>query len=347
MRKSIYVKGILLALLAGILWGITGPLGQFLFDEKTITPEWLVTCRLIVSGTVILLGMFVKRRWEIFTIWKDKKDAVHMVIYSVVGMMAVQYSFFVAVEASNGGTATVLQYTNPVMIILYLALFQKVRPKSKEVVAVLLALAGIFLLSTNGNLHTLVITPKGLFMGLLCAVFTCFYSMLPRRLMEKYDEVMVCGWSMFIGGIVLAIWKNPWMGLLCAVFTCFYSMLPRRLMEKYDEVMVCGWSMFIGGIVLAIWKNPWEVGAGADCQVWGLFGMLVLFGTVIPFIASLKAIMLAGPMYANVLASIEPVVASFLTFLFLGPTFGGFEILGFGCIILTIVMLALNKKVEA
>lgn len=300
MRKSIYVKGILFALLAGILWGITGPLGQFLFDEKTITPEWLVTCRLIVSGTVILLGMFVKRRWEIFTIWKDKKDAVHMVIYSVAGMMAVQYSFFVAVEASNGGTATVLQYTNPVMIILYLALFQKVRPKSKEVVAVLLALAGIFLLSTNGNLHTLVITPKGLFMGLLCAVFTCFYSMLPRRLMEKYDEVMVCGWS-----------------------------------------------MFIGGIVLAIWKNPWKIGAGADYQVWGLFGMLVLFGTVIPFIASLKAIMLSGPMYANVLASIEPVVASFLTFLFLGTTFGGFEILGFGCIILTIVMLSLNKKVEA
>jgi len=300
MRKKTYVKGIVLALLAGILWGITGPLGQYLFDEKTITPEWLVTCRLIASGSVILLGLFLKRRLEIFTIWKDKKDAVHMVIYSVAGMMAVQYSFFVAVEASNGGTATVLQYTNPVMIILYLALFQKVRPKSKEVAAVLLALAGIFLLSTNGNLHTLVITPKGLFMGLLCAVFTCFYSMLPRRLMEKYDEVMVCGWS-----------------------------------------------MFIGGIVLAIWKNPWEVGAGADYQVWGLFGMLVLFGTVIPFIASLKAIMLSGPMYANVLASIEPVVASFLTFLFLGTTFGGFEILGFGCIILTIVMLSLNKKVEA
>ncbi len=299
-EKKTYVKGIVLALLAGILWGITGPLGQYLFDEKTITPEWLVTCRLIASGSVILLGLFLKRRLEIFTIWKDKKDALHMIIYSVAGMMAVQYSFFIAVEASNGGTATVLQYTNPVMIILYLASFQKVRPKSKEVAAVLLALAGIFLLSTNGNLHTLVITPKGLFMGLLCAVFTCFYSMLPRRLMEKYDEVMVCGWS-----------------------------------------------MFIGGIVLAIWKNPWEVGAGADYQVWGLFGMLVLFGTVIPFIASLKAIMLSDPMYANVLASIEPVVASFLTFLFLGTTFGGFEILGFGCIILTIVMLSLNKKVEA
>ena len=175
----------MLALLAGILWGITGPLGQYLFDEKTITPEWLVTCRLIASGSVILLGLFLKRRLEIFTIWKDKKDALHMIIYSVAGMMAVQYSFFIAVEASNGGTATVLQYTNPVMIILYLAFFKKVRPKAKETLAVLLALGGIFLLSTNGNIHTLVITPKGLFMGLLCAVFTCFYSILAGRLMEK------------------------------------------------------------------------------------------------------------------------------------------------------------------
>ena len=170
-----------------------------------------------------------------------------------------------------------LQYTNPVMIILYLAFFKKVRPKAKETLAVLLALGGIFLLSTNGNLHTLVITPKGLFMGLLCAVFTCFYSILPGRLMEKYDEVIVCGWSMFIGGIALAIWKQP----------------------------------------------------------------------VIPFISSLKAIMLSGPMYANVLASIEPVIASVLTFIFLGTTFGGFELLGFCFIILTIIILSLNKKEEA
>ena len=295
MRKKTYVKGIVLALLAGILWGITGPLGQYLFDEKTITPEWLVTCRLIASGSVILLGLFLKRRLEIFTIWKDKKDALHMIIYSVAGMMAVQYSFFIAVEASNGGTATVLQYTNPVMIILYLAFFKKVRPKAKETLAVLLALGGIFLLSTNGNLHTLVITPKGLFMGLLCAVFTCFYSILPGRLMEKYDEVVVCG----------------------------------------------------GGIALAIWKQPWGAGAGADLEVWGLFAVLVFFGTVIPFISSLKAIMLSGPMYANVLASIEPVIASVLTFIFLGTTFGGFELLGFCFIILTIIILSLNKKEEA
>ncbi len=296
MKKRIYVKGLVLGLLAGVLWGITGPLGQYLFDEKGIVPDWLVPCRLFVSGIVILIGLYGSRKGDIFKLWTDRRDAVHMVVYSTAGMMAVQYSFFIAVEASNGGTATVLQYTNPVMIILYSALFRGVRPSRREVFAVLLALAGIFLLSTNGNIHTLVITPKGLFMGLLCAFFTCLYSMIPVRLLEKYDAVLVCGWS-----------------------------------------------MLTGGIVLALWRQPWRIGVGKDLQVCGLFLILVFVGTVIPFIASLKAIPVIGPMYANVLASIEPVVASFITFLVLGTRFGRLEVLGFALIIATIVILSWKR----
>lgn len=297
MKKSTYVKGLIFALTAGVLWGITGPLGQYLFDEKRIVPDWLVPYRLLASGAVILIGLFIKKGKKILDIWKCKKDAVHIIVYSVIGMMAVQYVFFIAVEASNGGTATVLQYTNPVMIILYMGFFKKVCPTRKEVAAVVLALTGIFLLSTNGNIHTLVITPKGLFMGLLCAFFTCLYSMIPRRLLEKYDAIIVCGWS-----------------------------------------------MFIGGIVLSLWRRPWSLGIRGDIEVWGLFAILVFVGTIIPFIISLLAIPIIGPMYANVLASIEPVVASLLTFLFLGTKFGGFEILGFVLIIITIIMLSWNKN---
>lgn len=299
MKKSTYVKGLIYGLMAGVLWGITGPLGQYLFDEAGIVPDWLVPYRLVVSGIVILISLFVKRGVVVFDVWKCKKDAVHMVVYSVAGMMAVQYVFFVAVEASNGGTATVLQYTNPVMIILYMVLFKKVRPQKKEVAAVVLALIGIFLLSTNGNIYTLVITPKGLFMGLLCAFFTCLYSLIPGKLLEKYDAVSVCGWS-----------------------------------------------MFVGGIVLSLWKRPWSVGSVEEPEVWGLFLILVFLGTIIPFVLSLLAIPIIGPMYANVLASVEPVVASLLTFLFLGTKFGRFELLGFALIIIMIIMLSWNKNEE-
>lgn len=297
MKKNAYATGLLLALTAGVLWGITGPLGQYLFDSKGVIPDWLVPYRMLAAGAIILLALFVKEKNEIFRLWKSKQDAVRLLVYSVAGMMAVQYSFFIAVEASNGGTATVLQYTNPVMLIVYMALFKNVRPAMREVAALALALAGVFFLSTNGNIHTLVITPRGLIMGLLCAFFTCLYSTLPRKLLEKYDATVVCGWS-----------------------------------------------MLIGGAVLGLWKRPWSVGIEADAQVWGLFLILVVAGTVIPFAASLKAIPIIGPVYANVLASIEPVVASVLTFVFLGTQFGKMEIFGFALIILTILILSLQKE---
>ncbi len=303
MKKNIctsdktYVKGLLLALTAGILWGMTGPLGQYLFDSKGVIPDWIVPYRMLAAGGMILLALFIKKKNEIFLLWKTRQDALQMLVYSVAGMMAVQYSFFVAVEASNGGTATVLQYTNPVMIIIYMAVFKNVRPTMRETIAILLALVGIFLLATNGNIHTLVITPKGLAMGLLCAFFTCLYSMLPKKLLERYDATVVCGWS-----------------------------------------------MLTGGAVLGLWRRPWSLGIEADIQVWGLFLILVVAGTVIPFAASLKAIPIIGPVYANVLASIEPVVASVLTFVFLGTQFGKMELFGFALVILTILILALQKE---
>ena len=130
MKKNVctsdktYAKGLLLALTAGILWGMTGPLGQYLFDSKGVIPDWIVPYRMLAAGGMILLALFIKKKNEIFLVWRTRQDALQMLVYSVAGMMAVQYSFFVAVEASNGGTATVLQYTNPVMIIIYMAIFK-------------------------------------------------------------------------------------------------------------------------------------------------------------------------------------------------------------------------------
>ncbi len=299
MKEHTYVKGILMALTAGILWGMTGPMGQFLFDEKAMVPEWLVSYRMIASGILTLIWIYARKKNEVFEIWRCKKDARKIILYGIFGMMPVQYSFFAAVAASNGGTATVLQYTNPVMMIIYYAVFRKIKPTKRESLAVGLALLGIFLMATNGNINSLVMTPLGLFLGLLCAFFTCLYSMLPADLLRKYDAAVVCGWG-----------------------------------------------MLVGGIVLFLWKQPWTIDVQLDMTVWGLFWLLVVGGTIIPFIASLSALPIIGPVYTNVLSTIEPLVASFLTFFLLGTTFGKMEIVGFGMIIATILILATQKEKE-
>ena len=63
--------------------------------------------------------------------------------------------------------------------------------------------AGIFLVATQGNIHALSISPKGLIMGMLLAITTCFYGVLPGPLLKKYPAESVCAWAMLIGRIFL------------------------------------------------------------------------------------------------------------------------------------------------
>ena len=70
--------------------------------------------------------------------------------------------------------------------------------------------AGIFLVATQRNIHALYISPKGLIMGMLLAITTCFYGVLPGPLLKKYPAESVCAWAMLIGGGVLAVFLRPW-----------------------------------------------------------------------------------------------------------------------------------------
>jgi drug/metabolite transporter (DMT)-like permease len=47
--------GILLAITAAILWGISGVCAQFVFQARQIDMEWMVTVRLLVAGASLLL----------------------------------------------------------------------------------------------------------------------------------------------------------------------------------------------------------------------------------------------------------------------------------------------------
>lgn len=101
-------KGILYTLSGGICWGISGCFGQFLFQNKGATAEWLVSLRLLVAGVLLLVIGYIhigKKMNEIFHI---KEDFKQLLIFSILGMLFCQYTYFATVQYSNAGTATVL-----------------------------------------------------------------------------------------------------------------------------------------------------------------------------------------------------------------------------------------------
>lgn len=207
--KTSKSTGYFLAILAALLWGVSGTLAQFLFQNRGITPEWLVTTRLLISGIVFLIIALSTNPAEVFKPFKNKVDSLHMIGFGIFGMLAVQYTYFAAIKHSNAATATILQYSGPVLIACYSALKEKRIPSPKEIFAIILAMLGTFLIVTHGSLESLSITSVALFWGLISAVALAVYSILPINLMNKYQATVVVGWGMLIGGLAFSLLNNP------------------------------------------------------------------------------------------------------------------------------------------
>lgn len=204
------LKGFLLAVSAAILWGVSGTFGQFLFQQRGVNVEWLITIRMLVTGAVLLILARANNRRDLWSIWSNRKDAIDLLLFSIVGVLAVQYSYFAAINYSNAATATVMQYTGPVMIAIHIALKERKFPNGKTCLAILLAVLGTFLLVTHGKIGTLSISGIALFFGIVSAVTLAFYTLQPVHLLNKYKSTVVIGWGMLIGGIAFCFVRAPW-----------------------------------------------------------------------------------------------------------------------------------------
>ncbi|WP_223600723.1 DMT family transporter [Chryseobacterium sp. GVT01B] len=204
------LKGFSLAVLAALFWGVAGTFAQFLFQQRGVNIEWLITIRLLISGICLLLYAKFSDKTELFEIWKNKKDAIQLVIFSITGMLAVQYTYFAAIKYSNAATATVLQYAGPVIIAVYLAFKNKRVPVLVEIAAIVLAVLGTFLLVTHGDTSSLSISGTALFFGLASAVALAVYTLQPVKLLSKYKSSLIIGWGMFCAGIIFSFVKAPW-----------------------------------------------------------------------------------------------------------------------------------------
>ena len=297
-QKNEILRGSILTLIGGVFWGLSGVFGKYLFEYKGMTASWLVTVRLLIIGAVLLTYVFQKQGKEIFKVWKKKAEVQRLLFYGLTGMALVQLSYYRTVELSNAGTATVLQYTAPVMIMVVLAIGNRKIPEKIEIMALIMALLGTFLLATRGHLSSLAISKETLVLGLLSAAAMVLYNLLPIQLIHKYNTFLIVGWGMLIGGVFLSVFVRPW--------------------EKN--------------------KIIWD-----GMTITGLF-VIIMFGTILAFVAYMEGVRLIGASKASLYAAVEPLTATVASVIFFHVTFLPIDFTGFLCIIAAVAMLSIPKN---
>lgn len=199
-----------LAALACVFWGISGLFAKGLFQiSSEITPIWVSQVRMIVSGVILLIFAQVTGKQPLKTV-TNKKDAITVFSYGLLGLLPVQYCYFVVVQQANASIATVLQFIGPFFVMIYMVSFEHQVLRILDVVAAVVAFTGVFFLATHGKFNQLSLSPSVLFWGLLSAIGVATNTLIPRRLLDHTSSLVVTGWGLLSSGIALLIVHPVW-----------------------------------------------------------------------------------------------------------------------------------------
>ncbi|VTS69650.1 DMT family transporter [Streptococcus australis] len=199
-QKKIF-KGTLYSLLSGLIWGICGILGEYFFAHYQVSSGWITSMRLLLAGSLVLLLSAFQLRFQLLDIWRNKKNYLPFFAYAILGIFSVQFFFYLCVEYSNATTATILQFISPVFILFYNRIVYQKKASITAILYVLIAMLGVFLMATKGDLSKLSMTPLALVTGLLSAVGVMFNVILPQRFARDYGFVPTVGWGMLLAGV--------------------------------------------------------------------------------------------------------------------------------------------------
>lgn len=200
-------RGVIAALVGGAMWGFSGTCAQYLYQHYEIDPLFITWVRMLGSGILFLILLASTQRGKLRAIAGDNRELGRLALFGIAGLFLCQFTYTTSVNATNAGTATVLQSLNTVFILAATCLMMRRAPRAMEICGLALALVATWLIATKGNLTALMIPPAGLAWGLINAASCTFYIMYPKHLFARWGSLPVTGIGMLIGGIAaVAIW---------------------------------------------------------------------------------------------------------------------------------------------
>ena len=204
------IIGAILTSLGAACWGLSGSMGQYLFTVQQMDSRWLVPIRLGLAGIILLIYAMVKLPNEIMLPWRTPRQALTMLVYGLLGVSCCQFFYFLTIELSSAAVGTILQDMAPIFILIFTCISARRLPKIMELSSIILALAGVFFLTTHGNLSNLSVPSSALIAGIVSGFCVAIYNVLATKL-SRMPVIIVQGWSFLLGGIagcfVFRIWR--------------------------------------------------------------------------------------------------------------------------------------------
>lgn len=199
MRMGSTGVGYLIAVVQAILYAGMGVIGKFLYGTG-LNPEQVTSIRFI--GAVVIVGAVLLVRRKPFL------SRSPLVYAQALFFAASAYLYLVAVDHLTAGLGTVIFYTYPAIVALMAVFALRERLTARTVAALVLAMAGIVLISGILAPQELRLSALGIVLAVAASVAFAIYMIIGQKTVAK-DEQLTLTFTMSAVSALLCVVLFP------------------------------------------------------------------------------------------------------------------------------------------
>jgi drug/metabolite transporter (DMT)-like permease len=254
-------------------------------------------------GLLGFLLLFARSRLRV-----GRRELLFLLVFGITGVAFVQWLYFVALEHLPVGIALLIQFTGPLIVALFARFVYRERIRSSIWVALALCLLGLGVVVEVWT--GVAFSALGITAAFAAAFALAAYILMAERERRHRDPASLSFYGFLFAGIFWALvqplWEFPWSVLDNSVS------LQGRLSEH-------------------------------NAPVWLLVSFVVVVGTMVTFSLLTGALRHIPATRASIVATLEPVVATVVAWLWLRESFGAAQLAG-GAVVLAGIVLAQTAR---
>jgi drug/metabolite transporter (DMT)-like permease len=218
-------------LAANIIYGVNYVIAKAIMPDH-IKPLALVAVRSIsAAGLFWLTSLFMPAEKV------SRKDLLFLAFCSLFGVVTNQVLFLVGLNYTSPVNSSIIVSTNPIFAFIFAALILRENITFLKGIGLSIGLTGVMLLILeNGTPDISSRTFLGDLSTLVNTISWAFYTVIVKRMLEKYHPVTVMKWTFFFGMFITvsvgypqwssmnwsAIPANGWLGIGFVVIFATY-----------------------------------------------------------------------------------------------------------------------------
>ncbi len=204
------------------MWGTLGYLAKLLYAQG-VSFEAMVAFR-AVFGWLAVAG-FLLATQGVSTLRVGKRDLLFLFFMGLFGVAGFYLFYFYTVQESTIGTAAILLYSFPALVVILARLFLGESLTPPKILALALTVGGIFLVAGAYDPANLEVSPFVLVTGLLAALCFGLYPIFGKPVTGRLNPSTILSYALGFGAGILLLAAIPTLDTLTGLAPGYYALL--------------------------------------------------------------------------------------------------------------------------